>query len=183
MPHISTGDMLRDAHEKGTALGKQARAYMDRGQLVPDDVVVGIVNERLRAPDAARGYILDGFPRTVPQAHALEALGQAPTAVIELVVPQDELVQRMAGRRVCRGCGTMSHVVFAPSEVAGRCDRCGGDLYQRDDDQEETIRRRLEVYAQQTAPVLQHYRDAGVLHRVSGVGSREEVYGRVAASL
>jgi adenylate kinase len=183
LPHISTGDMLRDAHDQGTALGQQARAYMDRGQLVPDDVVVGIVEERLRVADCAAGYILDGFPRTVPQARALDALGQGPSAVIELVVPQEELVQRMAGRRVCRACGTMSHVVFAPSVVAGRCDRCGGDLYQRDDDQEETIRRRLEVYARQTAPVLQHYRDAGLLHEVSGVGSREEVYGRVAASL
>lgn len=183
MPHISTGDILREAHDQGTPLGRQARAYMDRGQLVPDEVVVGIVEERLRGDDCAGGYILDGFPRTVAQARALDALGQRLTAVIELVVPREDLVQRMTGRRVCRTCGTMFHVAFDPPRAAGRCDRCGGELFQRDDDLEETIRHRLEVYAQQTAPVLQHYREVGLLHEVSGIGSHEEVYGRVAASL
>jgi adenylate kinase len=181
--HISTGDILREAIAQKTALGQQAHAFMERGQLVPDDVVVGIVKERLRAPDFAGGYILDGFPRTVAQARSLEAIGQEPTAVLELIVPREDLVQRMTGRRVCRGCGTMFHVDFNPPRAAGLCDRCGGQLYQRDDDLETTIRRRLEVYAEQTAPVLQHYREAGLLRQVAGTGTREEVYGRVAASL
>jgi adenylate kinase len=183
IPHISTGDILRDAIAHDTALGRQAHEYMERGQLVPDDVVVGIVDERLRAGDCTRGCILDGFPRTVPQARALEGFGKQPTAVVELVVPREELVQRLTGRRVCRACGTMFHVDFNPPATADVCDRCGGQLYQRDDDLEDTIRRRLEVYEKQTAPVLQHYRDAGLLNQVAGTGTREEVYGRVAASL
>jgi adenylate kinase len=183
VPHISTGDILRQAAASGTKLGLAARSYMDAGRLVPDDVVVGIVEERLHGVDCARGSILDGFPRTVAQAEALEGLGQRMTAVIELAVPQDELVERLTGRRVCRGCGTMFHLVFNPPRQADRCDRCGGQLFQRDDDLEQTIRHRMEVYARQTAPVLAHYRAAGLLREVSGTGSRDEVFSRVAASV
>jgi adenylate kinase len=183
IPHISTGDILREAGVAGTKLGQEARSYMDAGRLVPDDVMVGIVEQRLRAADCAPGYILDGFPRTVAQAKALEALGQGMTSVIELAVPRDELVQRLTGRRVCRSCGTMFHLVFTPPRTAGRCDQCGGALYQRDDDLETTIRNRMDVYAQQTAPVLEYYRAAGLLRDVSGTGSRDEVFSRVAASL
>jgi adenylate kinase len=183
IPHVSTGDILREAQEKGTTLGKKVRAYMDRGQLVPDDVVVGIVQERLRNPDATPGYILDGFPRTVAQARALDGLGERLGAVIALDVPEAELLRRLGGRRTCRACGTMFHLAFDPPRSPDRCDRCGGELVQREDDREDTIRRRLEVYHEQTAPVLQHYRDAGLLREVAGLGTREEVYGRVAASL
>ncbi len=183
IPHVSTGDILREAQEHGTPLGRQARDFMERGQLVPDDVVVGIVEDRLRNGDCVHGCILDGFPRTVTQARALERLGNPPTSVVALVVPEEELVRRLTGRRVCRACGTMFHVTSNPPRVAGVCDRCRGELYQRDDDLESTIRRRLEVYAEQTAPVLKHYRDAGLLHEVPGTGDREEVYQRVAATL
>jgi len=183
VPHVSTGDILREAQDKGTALGQEARAYMDRGQLVPDDVVVGIVQERLRNPDAARGWILDGFPRTVAQARALETLGERLDAVIALDVPEEELLRRLGGRRTCRACGAMFHLAFDPPRSPDRCDHCAGELVQRDDDREDTIRERLEVYRQQTAPVLRHYRDAGLLRDVPGVGTREEVYARVAANL
>jgi adenylate kinase len=181
--HISTGDMLRSAAEAGTALGREARRYMDQGFLVPDDVMIGLVAERLAAPDAARGFVLDGFPRTVRQAKALDALltrrGEPIDAVLYIAVPREEAIRRLSGRRVCRACGT----AFQGSGEGTRCARCGGELAQREDDREETIRHRMEVYAQETAPVLEHYRSAGLLREVPGSGSRDDVFARMVASL
>jgi adenylate kinase len=187
IPHISTGDILRQAAASGSELGREARRYMDGGQLVPDQVVVDIVEERLRAGDTERGFLLDGFPRTRPQAEALDRMlarnGQSLSAVIELDVPAEALVQRLSGRRTCQACGTMFHTAFTPSKTRDHCDRCGNRLVQREDDREDTIRRRLEVYARETAPVLDHYRAARIVHRVPGTGTVDEVFGRVTESL
>ena len=186
-PHISTGDILREAIAAGTPLGRQAQQFMDRGQLLPDDVMIAIVDERLQAPDAAGGFILDGFPRTVAQAEALDALltlrGAPLTAALRFVVPEDDLVLRLTGRRVCRSCGTMFHVLDGGAAKKGRCDRCGGALYQRADDEEATIRHRMEVFAKQTAPLRDYYKKAGILREVNGLGRRDEVFSRVQASL
>ncbi len=187
VPHISTGDMLREAQRNGSLLGQEAKRYIAAGRLVPDDVVIGLVDVRLARPDAAPGFILDGFPRTVHQAEELDRMlarrGQRLRAAVSIVVPEDELVRRLAGRRVCRSCGAMAHVVFDPPATPGVCDRCGGELEQREDDREDTIRRRLEVYAQETAPVIDHYRRMSVLRETAGVGTPEEVFERVVASL
>ncbi len=183
--HISTGDILRRARDDDTVLGQEARRYMDAGQLVPDDVVVGIVQERLAQADCAGGFILDGFPRTVPQAVALDAIlaqeRHALGTVLHIAVPREELVQRLSGRRVCRSCGAMFHVRFDPPAKAGRCDRCAGELSQREDDREDTIRHRMDVYEAETALVLQRYGAAGLLREVPGTGSREDVFARVVA--
>ena len=185
--HISTGDILRDARRAGTALGREAERYMAQGLLVPDDVVIGIVADRLAAQNHSRGFLLDGFPRTVRQAEALDRiLGEGNgclDAVLSLTVPEDELVRRLAGRRICRQCGAMFQLDVDPAARVGRCDRCGGELYQREDDREETVRARFDVYARDTAPVLRYYGDAGLLREISGVGSREDIFQRVAASL
>jgi len=177
--HVSTGDMLREAARQKTPLGEQAKRYMDDGRLLPDDLVIGLVADRLAAPDCQDGFLLDGFPRTVVQAEALgrllEERGQPLDAVILLNVPTDEAVRRLSGRRVCASCGTMFHLAFDPPAEPGRCDRCGGALVQREDDREEVIRRRLAVYTRETAPVLEHYRRAGLLREVAGTGSREDV--------
>ena len=184
--HVSTGDMLRAAVGADTALGHEARSYMDRGLLVPDDVMIGLIAERLAATDCGPGFILDGFPRTVPQARALDTLlkttGQSLDAVLHIALPQEVAVERLAGRRLCRGCGT----IFQTGQggpANGRCARCGGALIQRDDDREDTVRRRMEVYAQETAPVFEHYRNAGLLREVSGTGTPEDVFGRLLKSL
>jgi adenylate kinase len=185
--HISTGDMLRDAIRRGTRLGREAQRYMEQGLLVPDDVVIGIVEERLADPDCQNGFLLDGFPRTLAQARALDALlarrRQPLSGVMLIGVPRDEAVRRLAGRRVCGTCGAMTHLAFDPPARPGRCDRCGGQLTQREDDREETIRHRMDVYTRETAPVLDHYRGAGLLREIDGTGSREEVSRRVAASV
>jgi len=182
--HVSTGDMLRDAIRRGTPLGREAERAVERGLLVPDDVVNGIVEERLAAPDCRSGFLLDGFPRTLDQARALDALlrrrGEPLSAVILISVPREEAIRRLAGRRVCGECGTMFHVAFDAAARSGRCDRCGGALVQREDDREETIRHRMDVYGRETAPVLEHYRAAGLLREVDGTGSRDDVAGRVA---
>jgi len=187
VPQISTGDMLRAAVKDGTPLGRQAKAYMDRGALVPDEVIIGLVRERLQAPDCARGYVLDGFPRTVAQAEALEkTLGELRLNldhVLCLDVPSEDLVARIAGRRTCRQCGAMSHVRFSPTRQDGRCDACGGETYQRDDDREETVRRRLTVYAEQTAPLVRFYEGRGLLRRVAGTGEIAEIFARMVRSL
>ena len=187
VPHVSTGDILRQAVAAGTPVGLEAGRLMKQGRLLPDALMVEIVDQRLRAPDAARGFILDGFPRTVAQADALEALlartGQRLDAVVHIAVSREELVERLAGRRVCPDCGAMFHLRFDPPATPARCDRCGAPLVQRDDDREATIRRRLDVYAEETAPVLQHYRAAGLLREVGGTGSRDEVFARLTASL
>ena len=187
VPQISTGDMLRAAVKDGTPLGKQAKAFMDRGALVPDDVIIGLVRERLQSLDCARGYILDGFPRTVAQAEALEKtladLRLSLDHVLCLDVPSEDLVVRIAGRRTCRQCGAMSHVRFSPTARDGVCDVCGGETYQRDDDREETVRRRLTVYADQTAPLARFYEGRGLLRRVAGTGEIGEIFARMVRSL
>ena len=187
VPQISTGDMLRAAAKDGTPLGRQAKAYMDRGVLVPDEVIIGLVRERLQAPDCARGYVLDGFPRTVAQAEALEkTLGELRLNldhVLCLDVPSEDLVARIAGRRTCRQCGAMSHVRFSPTRRDGVCDVCGGETYQRDDDREETVRRRLAVYAEQTAPLARFYEGRGLLRRIAGTGEIGEIFARMVQSL
>ncbi len=160
---------------------------MDQGQLVPDDVVIGIVDERLSAPDCARGFILDGFPRTVPQAKALAAMlkrqGTGLDAAMSLEIPREELVRRLAGRLVCRGCGALYHRMSDPPQKNGHCDSCDGELYQREDDQEDRVATRLELHAREIAPVAQFYRDAGLLREVVATGKREDVFARVEASL
>ncbi len=183
IPLISTGDILREAVKEGTPLGRQAKEYMDRGELVPDEVVVGIVGERLRCSDCSGGFILDGFPRTIAQAEALEELlrrdGKAITDVIMLDVPEEEIIRRLSGRRICRRCGAAYHVVFNPPKEEGRCDRCGGELYQRDDDNEETVRARLRVYNSQTRPLIEYYEERGLLRRVDGVDTIEGIFERI----
>ena len=185
--HISTGDMLREAVRSGSPLGREAQRAMDGGRLVPDDVVVGLVEERLGSPECTKGFLLDGFPRTVAQAQALDALlarrKQPLDGVVLIAVPRERAVERLSGRRVCERCGTMFHLRFDPPTDPNRCTRCGGPLLQRDDDREETIRHRMDVYARETAPVLEHYRRAGLLREVDGTGEREDVFRRVAASV
>ncbi|OGP93700.1 MAG: adenylate kinase [Deltaproteobacteria bacterium RBG_16_54_18] len=180
IPQISTGDILRAAVKEQTPLGKEAKAYMDQGKLVPDEVVIGIVRDRLKAADCKNGFILDGFPRTVPQAEALAATLQTMNRTIDYVVSIDvnneELLKRLTGRRTCRGCGAMYHLIFDPPRKEGVCDRCGGELYQRDDDKEETIKERLRVYDAQTAPLIAYYRDKGSLRTIDGVGAMEQIF-------
>ncbi len=187
IPQVSTGDMLRAAVKAGTPLGREAKQYMDRGALVPDGVIIGLVRERLQHQDCARGYILDGFPRTVAQA---EALGKTLTElkasldhVVSLEVPTEDLVLRIAGRRTCRNCGAMYHVRFSPSKTDGRCDACGGETYQREDDREETVRRRLQVYIDQTAPLIHFYSARGLLRQVAGTGEIADIFQRIMRTL
>jgi len=185
--HLSTGDMLRDAARQGTRFGREAQRYMEQGRLVPDDVVIGSVSERLASPDCERGFVLDGFPRTLAQARALDEIlaqrRQSLEAVLLMTVPREEVIRRLGGRRVCASCDAMYHVEFHPPAKADRCDQCGGTLVQRDDDRPETIARRLDVYERETAPVLEHYRAAGLLHEIDGTGSREDVSHRIQAAL
>lgn len=183
IPQISTGDMLRAALANKTQLGLKAKEYMDKGALVPDSVVIGLVEERLAKPDCNSGYILDGFPRTVPQAEALDQvlskLGQEIDHVLSIEVDNDELVKRLSGRRTCRSCGAMYHVMFSPPEKEGVCDKCGGELYQRDDDNEATVRNRLKVYEEQTSPLISFYEKKGLLRKVEGTGSIDDIYSRL----
>jgi adenylate kinase len=174
VPQVATGDMLRDAVAARTPLGLEAQRYMDAGSLVPDEVVIGLIADRLRKPDARGGFILDGFPRTVAQAEALDRLlkdvGQAIDRAVYFDVGVVELVRRLTGRRVCPQCGATFHMVSAPPRIRDRCDRCGSGLIQRDDDREEIVRNRLGVYARQTAPLLDHYRARHLLSTVPGEG-------------
>ena len=177
--HISTGDMLRQQVAAGTALGNEARTFMDAGKLVPDDVMVGMVRERIRQPDAKTAWILDGFPRTLPQAEALDRSltgDNAVTHVIHFAVPEAVLIGRLSGRRSCSKCGAIWHVESTPTKRAGVCDKCGGDLTQRSDDRPEAIARRLEVYRSQTAPLLAYYRDRDVLREIDADRSPAIVY-------
>lgn len=187
IPQISTGDMLRAAVKEGTPMGLKAKAKMEAGGLVPDEVVVGIVKERLAKADCDNGFILDGFPRTLPQADALKQtlaeLSKDLDAVVSLEVDDDAVVGRIAGRRTCRDCGKMYHLVFDAPAIADKCDKCGGELFQRGDDQEETIRKRLEVYAQQTAPLIAYYRKDGLLHDVDGMQDIAVVQEKILAAL
>jgi adenylate kinase len=179
VPHVATGDMLREAVAAKTRLGLEAKRHMDSGGLVPDEVVIGLVGERLAQPDAKAGVVLDGFPRTVAQAEALDALfartGLSLDRVIYFNVSRDELLRRLTGRRVCRACGRTYHLVSAPPKVADKCDACGGELYQRVDDSEATVVTRLEVYQKQTSPLLEYYRGRKLLAEVPGEGSVAEV--------
>ncbi len=179
VPHISTGDMFRAATSEGTALGLKAKGYMEAGQLVPDDVTIGIVQERLQKPDCQKGFLLDGFPRTLAQAEALETmldkLGRPIDLVINIEVPLEDLVARLTGRQICRQCAAPYHAIFNPPQVAGRCDQCGGELYQRADDSEATARKRLEVYLAQTAPLVDFYSQRDLLERIDGAKSVDEV--------
>lgn len=184
---ISTGDILRKAVAEQTPLGKQAAEYINRGALVPDDVIVNLVANRIKEPDCAKGFILDGFPRTIPQAQSLDAIlktmGLNLNCVLAVQVPESIIIERLAGRRTCRSCGSLCHVAFNPPKKAGICDRCGGELYQRDDDREETIANRLRVYDKQTAPLANYYRERGLLREIDGVGEVNEIRTRVTKAL
>jgi adenylate kinase len=175
IPHISTGDILRAAIREGTYLGREAKRYMDRGALVPDDVMIGIVRERLQRSDCAPGFILDGFPRTVPQAEALavllEELNSPLDYVVNMEVPVEEILRRMSGRFTCQDCGRMFNLMLDPPKTPGRCDCCGGSLIQREDDRVETVHERLGVYRQSTQPLVEYYRTQGLLKTVDGTGT------------
>jgi adenylate kinase len=183
VPKISTGDILREAVRNKTPLGLEAKACIDRGQLVPDDVVIGIVTAKLAEPVCKKGFVLDGFPRTAPQAEALakilESSGQRLDRVINIAVPREEIVRRLTGRRSCSKCSAVYHVEFAPPLKPGVCDKCGVELVQRSDDTRETVEARLSVYEQQTAPLISYYRSQGLLDDLNGVGSVEEVHRRL----
>jgi adenylate kinase len=187
VPKISTGDIFRANVSEGTDLGLEARKYMDAGDLVPDEVTIGMVEDRLSQDDASEGFLLDGFPRTVHQAEVLDGMltekGGALDVVLELVVDDDEVVRRLSGRRTCRRCGHVWHLDFDPPTAEGRCDRCGGELFQRDDDSEDTIRHRLEVYADQTSPLIGYYGDRGILAGVDATGPVEDVTERAINAL
>ena len=187
IPKISTGDIFRDNVSHGTALGRRAQAYMERGDLVPDEVTIAMVTDRLADEDTQAGFLLDGFPRNVPQAETLKKMllswDTKLDAVLELVVDDDEVVRRLSGRRTCRRCGRIWHESFDPPLVAGICDDCGGELFQRDDDREETIRHRLEVYQEQTAPLVSFYADEGTLLGLDATGPVDEITERALSAL
>ena len=187
IPHISTGDMFRKAQKDGTELGLKAKSYMEMGQLVPDEVTIGIVRERLAEDDCKSGFLLDGFPRTVQQADALDQiltdLGTHLDAVLNIEVAKDFLVERLTGRRVCRGCGATYHVKFNAPKVEGVCDKCGGELYQRADDTIETVGNRLDVYAAQTAPLIDYYAAKGLIKNIDGSQSVEQVLADIKGAL
>lgn len=180
IPHISTGDIFRANIKNGTELGKKAKTYMDQGLLVPDELVVGLVVDRLNQEDCKDGYVLDGFPRTIPQAEALDGalgkLGQKVDFAIDVDVPDDNIIHRMGGRRACVGCGATYHVEYAPTKVEGICDMCGQELILRDDDKPETVKKRLGVYHEQTKPLIDYYTTAGILKTVDGTIDIEDVF-------
>jgi adenylate kinase len=187
IPQVSTGDLFRAAVKNQTELGKKAKEYMDKGSLVPDEIVIGMVKERLAKDDCKKGFILDGFPRTIAQAEALDKmlpeLKMKLDAVVEIEVPDVEVVKRLSGRRTCTKCGAMYHVEFNAPKVAGKCDKCGGDLYQRDDDNEKTIKSRLDVYHNQTSPLVGYYQKKGIFKKVAGLGDISEIFSKVVKAL
>lgn len=187
MPQISTGDLLRAAVAAGTALGKEAKSYMDKGELVPDSVVLGMVEERLKQDDCKKGYILDGFPRNTAQAEALDkmlaSLNMSLTAALSVDVPFDDLMKRLTGRRTCKACGQMYNIYFKAPAKEGVCDKCNGELFQRGDDKEVTIKKRLEVYSAQTEPLIGYYKNKGIVKSVSGTGSIDEIFKKVTEAL
>ena len=187
IPQIASGDLLRAVVREDSELGREAASYMDRGQLVPDELVLKLIAERLRKKDARDGFILDGFPRNVMQAEALaaglERVGLKLDKVVAVIVPEEEIVERISGRRTCRNCAAMYHVIFEPPAKAGACDKCGGELYQRADDAEQTVRERIKVYHAETQPLLDHYGRLGLLAQVDGVGSTDAVEKRILAAV
>ncbi len=187
VPQIASGDLLRDAVRRRTPLGTQAKSYMDQGNLVPDDFVLQLIEERLQKADAQAGFILDGFPRTVAQAEALkkrlDIRGPVLDKVIAIIVPDEDVVKRISGRRTCRNCGAMYHTIFDPPRNVNVCNVCNGELYQRDDDAEDTVRMRMEVYKANTRPLLEHYERLGLLYRVDGVGRPDEISERILNAL
>jgi adenylate kinase len=187
IPQISTGDILRAAVAAGTPLGKEAKSVMDKGELVPDSVVLGLVEERLQQDDCKKGYILDGFPRNTAQAEALDGildkLGMALTAAVSVDVPKEDLMKRLTGRRTCKGCGQMYNVYFSAPAKEAVCDKCSGELFQRDDDKEETINKRLEVYDAQTAPLIDYYGKRGILKGIEGTGNIDDIFGKMVAAI
>lgn len=186
-PQIASGDLLREAVRDKTPLGLQAKSYMDKGSLVPDELVLKLIDARLDQPDVKPGFILDGFPRSVPQAEALAGMlnerGEKISKAIAINVPDDELVKRISGRRTCRNCNEMYHVAFDPPAKPGICNKCGGELYQREDDHEDTVRHRLLVYNNATRPLLDYYGKAGLLSQVDGIGRPEEILNRILAKI
>lgn len=187
IPHISTGDIFRAAIKEGTEVGLKAKKYLDSGELVPDSVVTEIVAERVKKDDCSPGFLLDGFPRTLPQAEELDKIleeGGCPlTAVVDLAVDREALIKRLTARRTCSKCGENYNLISKPTKKEGICDKCGGELYQRDDDKRETIENRLSVYDKQTAPLIQYYERGGRLVSVAGEGAMEEVFDRVCKAL
>jgi adenylate kinase len=187
VPHVASGDLFRQNIKAATELGRTAKTYMDRGELVPDDITIAMVMERLKLPDCANGVLFDGFPRTLAQARALDealaAQGLNITAVLYINVPDEVLVERVSGRRVCRVCQETYHVRFKPPRVPGVCDRCGGELYQRDDDKPETVRQRLEVYRKQTSPLVGYYRERHLLAEIDGDQPMDAVTAALEASI
>lgn len=187
IPHISTGDMFRSAIKEETEMGKQAKSYMDQGLLVPDEVVIGIVKERLGKADCEKGFMLDGFPRTMAQAEALDAtlaeMERGIDHVINIDVDRGILMERLTGRRICKNCGATYHVIFNPPSQEGICDKCGGELYQRDDDNEATVATRLDVNIEQSAPILKYYNEKGLLRNINGQQDINKVFEDVAQVL
>jgi len=189
VPQISTGDMFRAAVKEGTPMGLKAKEYMDKGALVPDDVVIGVVEERLKKDDCKKGYVLDGFPRSLDQARALDAMlnksGSKLDHVVVIDVPDDFLVSSLTGRLTCKNsaCGNMHHIETYKPKVEGKCDKCGSDLYTRDDDKEETIRQRLTNYHKQTSPLIDYYGDKGIVRKVDGTGTMPQVEAAITAAI
>jgi len=188
VPQVASGDLLRTAVRKKTALGREAKRYMDKGALVPDDLVLKLIEERLSQPDAASGFILDGFPRTVAQAETLNAMLKTGgprqlDKVIAIMVPDEEIVKRISGRRTCKNCGAMYHVIYDPPRNQNLCNSCNGELYQRDDDAEDTVRMRLEVYAATMRPLLEYYERLGLLAQIDGIGRPEEIQQSILGAL
>jgi adenylate kinase len=187
LPHVASGDLFRENLKNETELGRQAKVYMDRGELVPDDVTIAMVMERLSRPDCAGGAILDGFPRTIAQAESLDCalakIGHEINVVPYFAVPEEELVERVSGRRLCRVCGGSYHVRFNPPQQSGVCDNDGGELYQRDDDRPETVRKRLQVYWEQTSPLIDYYRQKGILAEINGDQSIDAVAAELRAAV
>ena len=187
IPHISTGDIFRANIKEGTELGKKAKTYMDQGALVPDELVVDLVADRLTWEDARDGFVLDGFPRTIPQAEALtKALKEMGTELdyaIDIEVPDQNIIERMGGRRACVSCGATYHLVNIPPKTEGKCDKCGSDLILRDDDKPETVKKRLDVYHEQTQPLIEYYQELGLLREVDGTVRMNEVFDAIAAIL
>ncbi len=187
IPHISTGDILRGAVKNQTQMGLEAKRYMDAGDLVPDEVVIGIVKDRLQESDTAGGFLMDGFPRTILQAEALNAaldsLDRSVTKTLVILVDEEDLVRRLSGRRICRACQAPFHVMFNQPKEEGVCDVCGGELYQRDDDNEVTVRNRLATYRKQTEPLIEYYDRAGLVARIDGAKAPEQVYEEIRSAL